>query len=75
NMPKLHELAKFLYEQETITGEEFMEILNRKPEKIEAAEEDEKPDAGRDFRAAAGTAGETDPEDDIQDVDVPDWLD
>lgn len=28
NMPKLHELAKFLYEKETITGEEFMEILN-----------------------------------------------
>ncbi|MCQ2500888.1 MAG: ATP-dependent zinc metalloprotease FtsH [Lachnospiraceae bacterium] len=32
NMPKLHELAKFLYEKETITGEEFMEILNRSPE-------------------------------------------
>lgn len=28
NMPKLHELAKFLYEKETITGDEFMEILN-----------------------------------------------
>jgi len=27
NMSKLHELAKFLYEQETITGEEFMRIL------------------------------------------------
>lgn len=27
NMKKLHELAKFLYEQETITGEEFMRIL------------------------------------------------
>ena len=27
NMSKLHELAKFLYEQETITGEEFMKIL------------------------------------------------
>ena len=32
NMPKLHEIAKFLYEKETITGEEFMEILNRKAE-------------------------------------------
>ena len=32
NMPKLHEIAKFLYEKETITGEEFMEILNRKEE-------------------------------------------
>ena len=30
NMSKLHELSKFLYENETITGEEFMEILERK---------------------------------------------
>ena len=30
NEGKLHELAKYLYEKETITGEEFMEILNRK---------------------------------------------
>lgn len=29
NMMKLHELAKYLYEKETITGEEFLEILNR----------------------------------------------
>ena len=28
---KLHELAKYLYEHETITGEEFMVILNRQP--------------------------------------------
>ncbi len=27
NMAKLHEIAKFLYEHETITGEEFMHIL------------------------------------------------
>lgn len=26
---KLHEIAKYLYENETITGEEFMQILNR----------------------------------------------
>ena len=31
NIAKLHELAKFLYENETITGEEFMRILNTKP--------------------------------------------
>ena len=31
NKDKLHELAKFLYERETITGIEFMEILNRVP--------------------------------------------
>ena len=28
HMDKLHEISKFLYEHETITGEEFMEILN-----------------------------------------------
>ena len=32
NIGKLHELAKYLYEHETITGEEFMNILNAKPE-------------------------------------------
>lgn len=35
NKMKLHELAKFLYERETITGEEFMYILN-KPAEISA---------------------------------------
>ena len=30
NITKLHEITKFLYEKETISGEEFMEILNRK---------------------------------------------
>ncbi len=29
NMDKLHELAQFLLEKETITGDEFMEILNK----------------------------------------------
>ncbi|MDD7295383.1 MAG: ATP-dependent zinc metalloprotease FtsH [Oscillospiraceae bacterium] len=29
NMAKLHEIAKFLYEHETITGEEFMHILTQ----------------------------------------------
>ena len=32
NLSKLHEIAKFLYERETITGEEFMGILEAKPE-------------------------------------------
>lgn len=32
NLPKLYEIAKYLYEHETITGEEFMAILMRKPE-------------------------------------------
>lgn len=37
NITKLHELAKYLYEHETITGEEFMKILNEteKPVEIE----------------------------------------
>ena len=34
NMPKLHELAKYLYEKETITGNEFMEILNLSPDQL-----------------------------------------
>ena len=29
NIGKLHELSKFLYEHETITGEQFMQILNQ----------------------------------------------
>ena len=28
NEPKLHELAAYLLDKETITGEEFMRILN-----------------------------------------------
>ena len=32
NIMKLHELAKYLYEKETITGEEFMYILNKQPQ-------------------------------------------
>ncbi len=38
NMDKLHELAKYLYEKETITGEEFMKILNNKTEVAEIEE-------------------------------------
>lgn len=34
NMSKLHELAKYLYEKETITGDEFMEILNLSPDQL-----------------------------------------
>ena len=43
NKMKLHELAKYLYEKETITGEEFMQILNRKEisgEQIKTESED-----------------------------------
>ncbi len=41
NMSKLHEIAKYLYDRETITGEEFMEILDAVPEFTGAAEESE----------------------------------
>lgn len=37
NLPKLHELAKYLYEHETITGDEFMNILLKKPEETQNA--------------------------------------
>lgn len=42
NMLKLHEIAKFLYERETITGEEFMEVLDRPVETIETTAAEEK---------------------------------
>ena len=35
NIMKLHEIVKYLYERETITGEEFMSILNAKENAIE----------------------------------------
>ena len=34
NIMKLHEIVKYLYEKETITGEEFMSILNNKQETV-----------------------------------------
>lgn len=40
NKAKLDEIAKYLYEKETITGEEFMMILNKKPQ-IEMHEDTE----------------------------------
>ena len=40
NIGKLHEIAKYLYEHETITGEEFMKILNEAPVEIENTQED-----------------------------------
>jgi len=38
NKPKLDEIAKFLYEKETITGEEFMKILEAKEEALTTSE-------------------------------------
>lgn len=34
NIMKLHDIARYLYEHETITGDEFMEILNHGPERL-----------------------------------------
>ena len=39
NIDKLHELAIYLYEHETITGEEFMKILNDPPKSLTASAE------------------------------------
>ena len=39
NIEKLHKLAKYLYEHETITGEEFMKILNDPPKSLTASAE------------------------------------
>ncbi len=39
NIEKLHELAKYLYEHETITGQEFMKILNDPPKSLTASAE------------------------------------
>ena len=39
NIEKLHELAKYLYEHETITGEEFMKILNDPPKSLTTSAE------------------------------------
>ena len=38
NEEKLHELAAYLLERETITGEQFMAILDKKPDVEDTAE-------------------------------------
>ena len=38
NIGKLHELAQYLYEHETITGEEFMHILETPPAAVTTSE-------------------------------------
>jgi cell division protease FtsH len=38
NVRQLHALAKYLYENETITGEEFMDILHRSTPQVAAAQ-------------------------------------
>lgn len=48
NIMKLHEIAKFLYEKETITGEEFMEVLQQIPEQAETESEKVQKDENAD---------------------------
>ena len=55
NVLKLHELAKYLYEKETISGEEFMDILNRSVEKIP-----EDPKDGSDTDATSSASEDID---------------
>ncbi len=43
NIDKLHELSKFLYEKETITGEEFMAILHESTDDLSDSPADETP--------------------------------
>ena len=45
NQTKLHELAKHLYEHETLTGEEFMDILNAPPALPHKASGEDVPEA------------------------------
>ena len=60
NIGKLHELAKYLYEKETITGEEFMDILNREPEALPEVKyvdnkENDTPDGGNTDEAGSAS--------------------
>ena len=57
NMGKLHELAKYLYEKETITGEEFMDILNREPEALPEVKYVNKKENGAAEEGTADEAG------------------
>ena len=43
NLPKLHSLAKYLYDNETITGQEFMRLLEQEPAKLPSAESEDRP--------------------------------
>ena len=67
HISKLHELAKYLYEKETITGEEFMEILNRKPieDKSGAAAEAGAPESGTAENSGAAAGGDVHTEDPV----------
>ena len=53
NIGKLHELAKYLYEHETITGEEFMKILNNQKNADNSAQAEASGDADNKERESA----------------------
>lgn len=71
NIGKLHELAKYLYDNETITGEEFMKILNtplpeieekQKTDTEENSETGQKPKAVQESGTKQDTETEQEPE-------------
>ena len=59
NKRKLDEIAEYLYFKETITGEEFMNILNRKPEpRLIGTSEDKSSDMSEDISEDTAEAGQ-----------------
>ena len=59
NKRKLDEIAEYLYFKETITGEEFMNILNRKPEpRLIGTSEDKSSDISEDISEDTAESGQ-----------------
>ena len=59
NKRKLDEIAEYLYFKETITGEEFMNILNRKPEpRLIGTSEDKSSDMSENISEDTAEAGQ-----------------
>ena len=59
NKRKLDEIAEYLYFKETITGEEFMNILNRKPEpRLIGTSEDKSSDMSENITEDTAEAGQ-----------------
>ena len=68
---KLHELAAYLLERETITGEEFMRILNDVPQISEAATGDTPKENDTMTESPLPESSETAPEKTEDVADVP----
>ena len=61
NMPKLHELAKYLYEKETITGKEFMKMFRDMKGLPDPVEENKEQEATQNDDAQKDVTSATDP--------------